>query len=679
MTTYQPKIEIPTGSFAPDSWNDSLSRLPADFVVSRNRDGKPASHRGDLFWDWTSYHPSHKSTMIYFSYWVPNTRSKSSVTVIPPERAQYVADIQHLLTLPIWKDPRPEKWAAATIQTCAGILCDLARYAEYNKMQIPDVLGDPKKLIKFCSTIPESRTPQWSSIFSILLSLDPVHIGFEFAGNAAVIELRKRSLAYVGKNKQTPPIPTRIYSALLNNLKSEIDDFELVADRYFDLLRALITLMNTPGYDGTNRDRGVGCKLIDDSGLKSFIDAKKIERSIASVFGYLTSMQMTCKHTVQAYSGMRHKECMGLPYDCKETEMDGGHIHHIICGITTKLNKGKIRRTKWVTSSEGHRAIDVARRIALFIYECVGDIPTKRKGLHSRYRLFVANTYAIQNRTLPTDDGTYAVATMCNWTIKKQSSLFALRNRLVPIITEADLLELELIDPHRDWRSEDEFRIGGYWKLESHQWRRSLALYAQRSGFVSLPSLRRQLQHLTQEMSLYYSNGSAFAKNFIEDDEETYKKHFCKEWRDTKPESEALTLLRDVFDTEEQLFGGAGTFFQRKKDRGEITDRDTIIRQAKKGLIAYRAHALGGCIKVGGCDQIGLRALDAECVKDGCENLILKMSKLGEVIPAQQKLVDSLDPSTVEYRMEKSDLDVLVIEQQRLLNIDIQRTNAKST
>ncbi len=98
----------------------------------------------------------------------------------------------------------------------------------------------------------------------------------------------------------------------------------------------------------------------------------------------------------------------------------------------------------------------------------------------------------------------------------------ALRKRLEPIIEDADIRELEHIDPHRAWRSEEKFHLGKPWLFTSHQLRRSLALYAQRPGFVSLPSLRRQLQHITNEMSRYYAKGSSFAENFIGDDKEHF-------------------------------------------------------------------------------------------------------------------------------------------------------------
>ena len=102
-------------------------------------------------------------------------------------------------------------------------------------------------------------------------------------------------------------------------------------------------------------------------------------------------------------------------------------------------------------------------------------------------------------------------------------------------------MSFEQIDPHRAWRSEPRFQLGVPWTLTSHQLRRSLALYAQRSGLVSLPSLRRQLQHITEEMSRYYARGSAFANNIIGDN----KHHFGHDWQDAQPVSAVDELSKE--------------------------------------------------------------------------------------------------------------------------------------
>ncbi|MDZ7921694.1 hypothetical protein [Rhodoferax sp.] len=127
-----------------------------------------------------------------------------------------------------------------------------------------------------------------------------------------------------------------------------------------------------------------------------------------------------------------------------------------------------------------------------------------------------------------------------------------------------------------------------------HQLRRSLALYAQRSGLVSLPSLRRQLQHITDEMSRYYAKGSSFAKNFIGDD----KEHFGLEWQETHSESAALSYVLNVLLSDDILFGGHANWVEHRLkglDGSVMIDRAATLRRFKKGELAYRETLIGGC------------------------------------------------------------------------------------
>jgi hypothetical protein len=162
-------------------------------------------------------------------------------------------------------------------------------------------------------------------------------------------------------------------------------------------------------------------------------------------------------------------------------------------------------------------------------------------------------------------------------------------------IEEGDIAELEEIDPFRAWREEPDFEISRPWPLTTHQLRRSLAVYANASGLVRLSSLRRQLQHVTREMALYYGRGSTFCKNFIQDDPKGYNKHVAIEWQNGAEEAEMLAFVRDVLHSKEHMFGGAGSYYERQRDRGEVMSREEVTRQMKAGLLSYRESPLGGC------------------------------------------------------------------------------------
>lgn len=236
----------------------------------------------------------------------------------------------------------------------------------------------------------------------------------------------------------------------------------------------------------------------------------------------------------------------------------------------------------------------------------------------------------------------------------------ALLDRLIPVIEEQDIAELEEIDPFRAWRDEMEFAIGQRWPLTTHQLRRSLAVYANASGLVRFSSLRRQLQHITREMSLYYGRGSTFCKNFIAYDPDGFKKHVAPVWQDGSDEAMMLAFTRDVLNSNEPMFGGAGNFYQRQKERGEVMSREDVKKQMKAGLLSYRSGPLGGCTKPGRCDKRkGLDLIDISCVTEGCKNLVGKHSKIIRVIQLKRASVAHITQGSIEAEIEREELETL--------------------
>lgn len=197
--------------------------------------------------------------------------------------------------------------------------------------------------------------------------------------------------------------------------------------------------------------------------------------------------------------------------------------------------------------------------------------------------------------------------------------------------------------------------------------RRSLALYAQASGLVSLPTLKRQLQHLTQEMTLYYCNGSPFANDFIGDAEtEGREKHFAAEWREAQPISEGLAYVSHVLlGDQTDLFGPHVLWNQLHRSNGTggiLVDRDATIEAVKKGLLGFKPTPLGGCANPGVCDKPQLSILHVECLRDGCKHMIGKVSKLERVVTLQRMQVaraTKVDPNGFAARQEAADLEVL--------------------
>ena len=657
-------IELSAEMVAPDSYAH-LSTLepPGNFVVSRKRDGSVASRYGEMSWDWTCYVPDGESSKFHFRYWTSGEAT--------PIRKELVSEMRWLMFIVIWiRTGTP--WAYGTLISQLTILRHLARYCEAHGYCIRETLNDLEKLIEFIRTYPTSDAKALLRALDVLFELGPEKVGFNVIGSRDLRDLRLILNEYSAKLQQHPPIPSRIYSQFIASLLGELDDFAAIANTFLELTFLCATdplygrdpavqrsIQKRSGISLSERNpyRPTFPELLKKFSLDNYFLSKKLDPSVKGLGRGLVEVQEVAKLLIHTYSGMRDREVLSLPYSCLDAEICNGKTHYFISGTTTKFNNGNAKRTRWVTSAEGMKAIQLAQKIADTIYSVIGATPTKSNARLNDYSLLISTSFLRFGGSPPSSQGRSFRPSVLDL-----SRLTNLRSRLQPTIQENDIRELEKIDPHRAWRSEAVFNVGSPWSLTTHQLRRSLALYAQRSGLVSLPSLRRQLQHITQAMSQYYAKGSAFAKNFVAEDTE----HFGQEWQDTTPTSSALSYICNVIFSDEKLFGGHGTYIEqqlRKVDSG--IDRDSIIRQFKKGEIAYKETPLGGCVKVGECDDVGFRLLDIDCLS-GCRNLVGKVSKLKRVIAAQSNLVESLDPDSVQFRMEKSDLDILSATLNRL-------------
>ena len=104
----------------------------------------------------------------------------------------------------------------------------------------------------------------------------------------------------------------------------------------------------------------------------------------------ITEILLTAVLQIQVFTGMRSSEVNALPYFCLDTEIRNGVAHFIIKGRTTKLNHGRIKRTQWVTSQSGARAVKIAQRIAGANYQSRGLAPEENSARINDFPLFVS-------------------------------------------------------------------------------------------------------------------------------------------------------------------------------------------------------------------------------------------------------------------------------------------------
>jgi hypothetical protein len=119
------------------------------------------------------------------------------------------------------------------------------------------------------------------------------------------------------------------------------------------------------------------------------------ENRMTSLAGAIGEIFRVCKLQIHVFSGMRDIEATNLPFHCMIRESGShGRKHCLIEGATTKFNKGRRLRTKWVTTeNDGFRAIRLAQEFASMIYEINGVNPSDMDEQKDDYPLFPSSNH----------------------------------------------------------------------------------------------------------------------------------------------------------------------------------------------------------------------------------------------------------------------------------------------
>lgn len=661
LQIWEAKLDITLESPEPPRFVGMIGKRPSnDFVVSYKKDGTIASYYGELVWDYCLYDVTRRHGKLNFAEIFRGKLSKRQVEII--EEVKWI-----IFLLIYFKDGK--SLSVSGLQKYLVCLRPIARFAYNNKLSIKDVLNNSNLILKHIDSQFGNHSKLISALIFHLIQMGREKTGFVVLAGLTLKDIKIRSNEYRSKEKQTPPIPTRIYSYILSGLINILDEFDKVSDRYLNLIKECAAndylgrtygqQMKTANNNGiilTKKDSFPTFKqLIIENSLGKFFQDNGLNFSVSGAKRGLKAMQDILRQIIQALSGMRENEVTRLPFYCTETFTKNSKKHFRIVGSTTKFSNGAQKRARWVTNQEGIRAIAAAQKISMTIYTIMGDCPTETDSMVDAYPLFITTGY------LPFT-GSGSIKNNDYYIIRMFKSLSVARPDLMCEIEENDLKELERIDPFRDWRLEDNFQVGKNWVLNSHQWRRSLALYASRSGLVSLTSLKRQLQQLTNEMAEYYASGSASAKNLIAG----CKDHFAIEYQETQSESQALAYIANVLLTDKRLFGSHGIWVEKSRsDQVNITleDREKTIDRFKRGEMAWEETHLGGCTKVGRCEKKLMRSV-AACIE--CSSVVIMPEKLDGLIKIQKSFVGRLDPNSKMWLSENTELDSLKAYQKNI-------------
>ncbi len=632
--------EIAPDAYVPGKKGDPP---PSDFVVSKSLSGEVLSMYGDDVWDLRPYRLSGDSGN--GRIWFSSFKNKNA------EEIKWILFILMFIC-------EPERSNSLSISSLIGYakpLRILASYCDESNLRIRDVLEDEKRFKVFVRTLSTRHALKGlSAILAHLLAIPSEITNYKILSTYKV-ETDRSMQSENEEAKQHPVIPARIYSELIAQLDGFIDDFYAHKDSFYSFLDNImrcdryarsLALQHKLGYSGSELKTTFGGAAREHELTDYF--AKYGVSNMPSLSKFLARLQHCTRLIIHIYTGMRSSEALSLTIGALSVE---GGVYKV-AGTTSKF-VGQEKPTHWITSQEVERAHEIAESLAKFIALKLG-LPEKD------FPLFASTGYLSLFNKQEYD----GVSLTRGFAAVKSQEIYNLLDENKFKVSDDDLAELGSISPFRAWESEKAFSIGQVWRFTIHQFRRTLAYYVAQSALVSLPSLKRQLKHVSREMTIYYCQANDLGKEF------TGEGHIATLINSEKPEADAAAYVREVFNAAEDLYGAHGVYVERRKAgdqglNGVAEDRDDLVRQFKAGQIAYSETALGACTKVGPCNDKLTRSLTS-CLS--CPSSVIKPSKLDRVIARQEKFVEELQREShyVESRTEQDVLRELVAYKRRM-------------
>ncbi len=651
-------------AIAPDSLTvnrNEAFEIPPNFVLCRDNDNNVTAMFGDNRWDFNPYRLS-ASKIRTFNFDIIS-RDKHSA-----QKDILIHEMKTILFHLMYSVPAGYT-GMLSVSTLYNYYLVLVRAAKYcillngkgflRKITIKDLFSDERLFTAF---VIEHQKLAFNSrakaLVKHLMHLGPTILKFDISAIAGVDIERL-------ENAQTVVIPQRIYLLIGDNLESDIDNIykyssnlpifiSSLKDKYYGLAHARQKAL---GVGGKKFYRPNFKQAVEMHGLSELFKGDLIATNRNNLLLALARIQYRCKLAIHYFTGMRNQEVFRLkPHAITNTfasdpiiddegkVIDKSKIVEVI-STTTKF-VGRRVEVSWFAPSEVKKAIIILERIHAGL-SALEDSKPHDDWLFKSAALVRPNA---QRDNQPTDFRPE----------HKPSWLEGLK------ITQVDFNELLNSDDTRDWALEADYQVGMPWPLHTHQFRRSLAFYARSAGFISEASLKSQLKHLSKAMMRYYAKNFEKAESifgFFNEKTGKYElppEHIIHEFRTGIPYRAADLLLYDLLG--EPLYGKTGSYMERQNEKlrkGEVVIdevRRETAKRVEKGEFAYRSTLLGGCTKVGNCDNFMLGDFTSCLI---CDDAVIKESNLLREIELTKKELQLYEKDSGEYQLTMKNLEEL--------------------
>lgn len=651
-------------NYRPPAWPP-----PRDWPVVVDKNGEVVSRWGDARWNLTPW--SGKVQQLNFGDGEASIRRESE-----PLDAENADLMRMIATWLIW-GPQAVR-AVNSIVTNFYILRSVVALSNRNGISASKLMRFPKLFEQVQDVIPPGN---YDAVITLLHRLYDARneLGFIIVDSDGL----KRLVAAAPDHEhvQTPYIPPRIWLYQVTRLRECLTDFlahrekiescfkfclDVYVKRFGSLENAVVPTKKRRDkrnpFDSDFRNRkdypGSFAEVAERFGVAEilakwvgFYQSSPEVNALSAYFSVVTfaGLAYVCNFTLQ-----RKEEVASLRTSCLLWEEDEklGRVP-IICGETTKTNPDSDAR--WVASPSVEVAIQALSTIARLRMTCDRVNPAIQPTAADQ-----RDPYLLSTGTEPWGTGFVSARP---YNIRRRIQSFnGLANgvcrRLFEQeqmkITAEDLVVARRLTPNLP---EDSFAIGKVWPLAWHQYRRTGAVNMFASGDISDSTMQQQMKHSSRLMPLYYGRNHG-------------RLHLNKEVQAAVVMAmyQAQAKMLKVVAIDDRFVSPHTPERRESVAVSVLSVKDTkdLIKLAKGGVVAFREHRLGGCMKAGACEYGGIESVARCAGGDGdkpCTDVLYDPRKEPQVsadmrrLEAEIKMLPSRHPRTSALLKERQAME----------------------
>ena len=667
--------------FAPGRIESLGSGIPSDFIISRNQDGSIKSIFSDPIWDmrmygaqgpfyFESWHRGEKDDlsqtltheiqtilwMAMFNPWIAKKGKKINSYNNVLTCLRTLAKMAYRIGTTLENAHLNPKFQAALKASAASVIEDGAERVQIQSLKI---------IIKCCHTAKHLKDSGYAF---------PYRIVSESEYDQWLVRLKVARNDLSDESKRTPLIPVRILANLISGIEKELENLRPHLDGFVSLFEAIysdqklwcdrdsnirfnINRIKKSGRTWPNKSQNTNVILTKEETLQQFhldefLKSENISFNLQPICSYFKRAFEMARILLFIFTGMRASEQRVMPFDCyKELDIPNFGGVSFLFSHTTKMAQDNYSGiVQWVTAPIAKMAVEVAQKITRINW--IRNTPKPFPADHKTVPLWLSSHRAKPCKNYTHYDFPIAPAPAFTVVLKNIDGIF---------IKQSDIDELVTFDAFRNWDEDPKFAVGKKWPFSSHQGRRSVAVYASRSGMVSLPSMGRQFKHVTLAMTALYSENSGFAESFIltEGGKVPEEYQVLSEFRDNQRLNASVAFEEHVIKSDTALLGGRGNEFQRQKEDNMPAFLDSAENMKDK-IQTGQAHYTplpqgGGCMRATGpCEKHGI---DWTFPCFGCKDASYNGNALIEYSESMQDSFSEMDADSLAYKFTSEKLN----------------------